>query len=470
MIFDEIFATIKDYRLLLPDDKIVVGVSGGADSVCLLCALDTLRKSSEEFQHVEIFAIHVHHGIRGTEADRDASFVEMLCKKKHIPERTVYINVPELAKFSGFSEEETGRRERYRIFEEIRCELGFTKIAVAHNSDDLAETFILNLARGTGLAGLSGIKPVNGQVIRPLIRTSRAAIERMLFKAGETHITDSTNLSDDYTRNRIRHSILPELAIAVNAKAAFHIDQAAEKIGQAYDFIKEEAAKASERVVIRSENGQAVEISNELTKLHPVVQSEIIHDVLAEIAGRMRDISTVHIDLVRDLFTKQTGACVDVIYNIRLTRTYTGVRYRNGGRAPVLVPILDVITVPRVHSVEVTSDGLRIICIDKDGAKTEKFLTENSCTKWFDYDKIVNSMSQPIVRTRQTGDYMIIDTEGHRKKLKDIFINEKVPRETRDTLLLVAAGHEILFIPGVRKSENARITKGTTKLLKVTGE
>lgn len=460
MSFNSIYKTIERYNLLEQKDSLIIGVSGGADSVCLLAALANLRDTKEEFRDLKLFAVHVHHGIRGAEADRDASFVEKLAKDLSVPCRIVKINVPKLSEESGMSEEETGRRERYRIFEEIRDEFHFTKIAVAHNKNDLAETFLMNLARGTGLTGLAGIRPVNGHIIRPLIETDRSEIEATVRELGLDFVTDSTNLSDDYTRNRIRHVILPELTSAVNSEAVSHICEAAEKISAVDRFIKEEAKKALQEISTRGRGFFIVR--NEAAELPYVILTEMIHMILADLAGRARDISDVHIRDVAGLFSKENGKSLDLIYGLTAVRQYEGVLIKNFSyeeSGPEFKDIeTEILTVPPVESVFAEAGNLRVNFSDG----TYKIYKENSCNKIFDYDKITDSI---LVRTKEPGDFVVISTDGKRKKLSDILTDRKIPTELRERLPLLTAGHEVLWVPGVRSGESARVSKGTEKIL-----
>ena len=468
MIFKQVYDTVCKYSLIEAGDGIVVGVSGGADSVCLLLSLVSLKKEIKKYNDIKICAVHVHHGIRGKEADRDATFTENLAKKLGVPVRIVRIDVPALSKASGFSEEETGRRERYRIFEEVREELGFNKIAVAHNRDDLCETFLLNLARGTGLAGLSGIKAVNGRIIRPLIETGRKDIEFMTALAGASFITDSTNLSDDYTRNRIRHVILPAFKEGINEKVDIHIAMAAEKINDAFCYIEKEGKRAAKELA-RKESG-GFSIDNEAVKLDHIILTEMIHKILADVAGRQRDISTVHINAVADLFFEETGSHLDLIYGMKAEKTYSGVRIFTDKSVQEKIYFnlydinFEIIDVPEVAKVKRTEKGL--LFVYKDGNKEE--FAENNCTKFFDYDKICTGVCSSClkVRTREPGDYIIIDTKGHSRKLKEYFIDAKVPSAVRDDIVLLAAEKNVLWIPGMRSGEGARVGAGTTRLVK----
>ena len=299
---DKIKAVIKENELLKDGDRVVVGVSGGADSVCLLLVLKEIMPPEC------ITAVHINHGIRGDEATRDEDFVLKLCKRLEIRLEIRRLDVPLFARDNKISEEEAGRILRYRVFEEIRLLYKADKIAVAHNLNDVAETFLMNLSRGSGITGLTGIKLRSGVLIRPLIKTSRAEIEEIVTYLGESFITDSTNNSLIYTRNRIRKRVIPELE-EVNERAVSHINDACERLEKIEGYIIKEAAKAYKSYVTK---GKDIFIGNEILVLDEVIIEEVLHKALSEAAGRARDIGSVHISYLLELFNKQVGRTIDL--------------------------------------------------------------------------------------------------------------------------------------------------------------
>ena len=219
---------IKQNNMVTRGDKVLAGISGGADSTCLLYVLSHLK----EQMGFELCVVHVNHGIR-QEAQEDAVYVEKICKQLMIPFFLRTEDVPLIACREGLTEEEAGRSVRYAVFEELADKVCATKIAVAHNRNDLAETMLLNLFRGTGVHGAGAIRPVRGRIIRPLLDTERTEIEEYLRKKGISYQTDKTNLEDDHTRNRIRHHILPYAQQEINNRAVQHLARAAQEISEA---------------------------------------------------------------------------------------------------------------------------------------------------------------------------------------------------------------------------------------------
>lgn len=449
---------VKENELLNKEETVIAGVSGGADSVCLLLLLKDILTSDK------IVAVHINHGIRGEEADRDEAFVKQLCKKHKIKLEIRQLDVPFFAKENKISEEEAGRMLRYEVFEEIRKKENAAKIAVAHNANDVAETFLLNLSRGSGITGLTGIKIRNDNIIRPLIKTSRAEIEQIVEYYGESFVTDSTNNSFVYSRNRIRNKVIPELE-EINDGVIRHINEAADKLHRIESYILRESEKAYERYVSFVEG---IYISTDFIEADEVIQDEVIHKALIKTAGKARDIGGVHIASVKELFHKQVGRQINLPYSIKAYRDYIGVRLFREDEA--VADNEKKITLPELKLTILEIDEISDILIEentiylnfKDGS-TKKLL-QNSCIRWFDYDKISNDV---LLRYRKDGDYLIISDKGDRKRLKKYFIDNKVPSEKRDLVPLVAVDNEILWVVGYRTGEGAKITKATRKLLKM---
>lgn len=455
---DKIKAVIKDNELIKEGERVVVGVSGGADSVCLLLVL-------KEIMPLEcITAVHINHGIRGDEAARDEDFVLQLCKRQGIRLEIRRLDVPLFARENKISEEEAGRVLRYRVFEEIRLLYKADKIAVAHNLNDVAETFLMNLSRGSGITGLTGIKLRSGVLIRPLIKTSRAEIEEIVTYLGEGFITDSTNNSLIYTRNRIRKRVIPELE-EVNERAVSHINDACERLEKLEAYIIKEAANAYKSYVTK---GKDIFISNEILTLDEVIIEEVLHKALSEAAGRARDIGSVHISYLLELFNKQVGREIDLPYQVRAFREYKGIRLKGSANKSESGESIQVLPELLLHTEDV--EGISTVASEENNIRltfedgSVKNLSQNSCIRWFDYDKIAENV---MVRFKEEGDFLVISPEGDKKKLKKYFVDSKIPSDKRGEIPLVVSGNDVLWIIGYRTGEGTRITKSTKKLLKM---
>ena len=232
----KVFAYMEEHAMIHAGDKVIAGVSGGADSMCLLFVLLDYRR----LLPFSLTVAHVEHGVRGQESIGDARFVEKICREHKIDYRLVSCQVVEIAKREKLSVEEAGRRARYEAFERIREEMGADKIAVAHNQDDQAETVLFQIARGSGLRGAGGIRPVRGNIIRPLLCLSRAEIEAYLRGRSQTWRTDATNSGLDYARNRIRHQILPVFEKEINSASRAHIAALAQELQHVQAYMEQE--------------------------------------------------------------------------------------------------------------------------------------------------------------------------------------------------------------------------------------
>lgn len=451
---------VERFHMIEPKDTIVLGISGGADSVCLLKILARWK----EAWGISLRAVHVHHQLRGEEADADERFVRELCENEGIPCRVFHEDVQGMAQREKIGLEEAGRIARYRCFATVCKDVGGGKIALAHHQDDLAETMLHHLVRGTGMAGLCSLKPVSGNRIRPLLCLEKEEILVYLEAAGQPWRTDSSNLEDDYTRNRIRHHVLEELKTEVNPRAVRHMAQLSEELEETRAVLAQVAAKKRRQYVRKSEKGML--LAEELKKEPDLIGRQIVHDLLKEISGKQKDFTRIHVEAVQELWNRKVGARRDLPYGMQAIRTYDGIYLeRKAEKCETRDSEKNAGIQINVHSegTESFQIGELTLTVSRT-ARDFGEIPEKKYTKWFDYDKIKNS---PCVRTRRQGDYLTVNSEGGRKKLNRIFIDEKIPAEMRDRLPVVAVGSEILWIPGGRMNEKYKITSTTGRVLEL---
>lgn len=458
----QVQAFIEEQHMIQAGDHVVAGVSGGADSVCLLFEL-------LEYQKKCAFAIevaHVEHGIRGAESLEDAAFVEKLCKDAGVPFRLYRFDVEKLAKQWKMTVEEAGRKARYDAFAQACAGCANSKIAVAHNIEDQAETILMHLARGSGLRGLCGIWPVRGNIIRPLLSVKRAQIESSLQKRGISWREDRTNQELDYARNRVRLQALPALASGVNEKAAEHIAAAGRRLRRAEHYLEQEAARLAEGMTSCREG--SVEISRaSFGKLDGLMQEYIVRGSLERLGGGLHDIGEVHIQEICRLAAGENGKRLDLP---------DGVAARNKNEVLVLEKKRDKERDKEQEDrrrASMQAQELRIPGVTRWGGyrvtasfeKAENLrIEEKKYTKWFDYDRIKYKIQ---IRTRQTGDYLEINDAGDKKTLKKYLIEEKILREERDFVPLLADGSHILWVVGRRISAAGKVSGQTVKILKI---
>ncbi len=454
----KVFAYIAKHHMFEAGDKVIAGISGGADSVCLLFMLFEWAKHTP----LSIEVVHVNHGIR-KEASEDAEYVRRLCAQLEVPFHLVEADVKKLSKEWNCSEEEAGRMLRYQAFHGTAQDVGATKIAVAHNSNDRSETMLFHMFRGSGIRGLGSIRPVRDMVVRPLLCLERGEIETYLRDRNIAYCTDSTNETDHYTRNKIRHHILPYIEREIAPGAVARMAQTADMLTETDEYLEQQTQKAFERCV----NGNIVDVAGFLEE-HPVIQKRLLRRLICVLAGSEKDISYVHIEELLTLFYEDAHRTVSLPYSLKGLRRYTQVLIQKSGSQKQDIPATKEIEIPATGKLTIAlgDDGeLTLEVMEREEKSTD--FPQNQYTKWFDYDKIKQSL---VLRTRNVGDYLTIAGNDGRiihKSVKDYMLTEKIPREKRDRLYLLAEGEHVIWLIGYRISEHYKISGDTKRILQV---
>ncbi|MFQ9516695.1 MAG: tRNA lysidine(34) synthetase TilS [Eubacterium sp.] len=447
-MINKVLNFVKHNKILEYGDSVILGVSGGADSICMLYVLHKLKDTLGLTLHV----VHVNHHIRGQEAQRDADYVKDTCEKLGVEFVQIDVDIPKMAKKNGMSEEEAGRQARYQAFNDMASRVGAGKIAVAHNLNDNSETVLFHLFRGTGIKGLTGISFKRERIVRPLLCCTRQEIENYLLSENIDFCTDSTNTDMEYSRNKIRLELLPYIKENINHKAEYNIVNAAENLGEISDFLDKEAKKAYD---------EYVEDNTFLEKgfgLHPALQNQMVRMIIENQAGRLKDVTRTHILSVIALKDMTVSKSISLPYNLIAIRTYKGiwVKKKNEKKnTPAKEEIL-------IQDGKILKNENIEISLEAKEFNIQN-IEELVYTKWLDYDKIQGL----VLRNRQKGDYIVIDDKGKRKKLKDYFINEKIPRDERDQILLLADGSHVVWIVGYRISSYYKVTESTSQIIKL---
>ena len=444
-MYHKVKAYIEKYHMLDEKDKVIVGVSGGADSICLLFMLIELKKEID----LSLVAVHVHHGLREEAADKDAGYVKKVCEEQGIEFRLYHEDVKAFALRHKMTEEEAGRHVRRRAFEEVLRESGGTKIALAHHQNDNAETLLWNLCRGCSLKGMGGIAPADGAFIRPLLCLKREEIESYLANRGISYCTDETNLEDGHTRNRIRNHVIPYLEEQVNEKAVSHMSETMEQMRQLWGYVESETARYAARCIrMSADQTRRVLLKEEFMLVPEALRSYVLHEFICQAAGRRKDIQAVHTKILSELLFNQVGRRAKLPYGMVAVRCYEGIELRgdSDGQSKDQIP----------------EGHMKMRTLQRTSGKV--IFPENPYTKWFDYDIIKNTVK---IRHREPGDYITIDKHGKTQKLKQYFINEKIPQEERDNIWLVADGKHIMWIVGYRQNQKYQITDNTRRILEI---
>lgn len=443
-MIEKICGFIKKYDMLHSGDTILCGLSGGADSTALLLSLFDI---SEKFGF-SVEAVHVNHCLRGTESDRDQQFCSDLCQRLGIPFTAFSCDVKGFAEKNSLSCEEAARKLRYDIFKS--CSDG-KKIATAHNADDNLETMLLNLIRGTGIKGIAGIPPVRDNIIRPLLTVSRQEIEEFLAFKGQDFVTDSTNLSDDYTRNKLRHNIIP-LMRELNPSLTSTSARTAEVLRSENRFIEAETDIAMEKCL---KNG----IFYGLDKYGCLIRKRCISRLLSE-----NDIS---------LSAKRLDDCDNILVNGGKLNL-SGDLYFISDKISASIKTIAPDPLPFESEKELIIGENRIFphsslfCELMKCENLEKidFVHKNLTSYLLDYDKIIG---RTVVRSRKFGDRIQLKGRNFSSSVKKL-INEKVPAGIRSELHFIEDEMGTIFGEFIGVAQRVAPDENSSRLLKITVE
>jgi len=455
-MLDRILQYMKKYNMVEPGDKIIIGVSGGADSLALLNIFHEIKALFS----LQLVAAHVHHGLRGKDADADAEFVEQICRDWQIPFYLKRADVRKLAADWGISEEEAGRRVRYEFFDQLLRDLNGQKIALGHHRDDQAETILFNLIRGTGIKGLQGMKPVReGKIIRPLLQISKEEIEQYCYEKGLKFRVDATNEENVYVRNRIRNVVIPYIKKHFNPNFSDSLVRMGDILAEEDQFL----SCYTEELFNKWATISAGEISIPLEFLNDcckAIRRRVIRLAVERMAGSMKDISYTHIEQILNIaLDSSVGSMLDLPGNLRVKKDYEMLCFSSSKNSDSFSAFQYPIPVPgRVHIEDL---NVEITCRRVDRPDV---LNRGPWCIYIDSDKIKGSL---WVRNRRDGDrFQPLGMKGT-KKLKDYFIDRKIPRDQRDAIPLVVDESNIVWVAGYQLNDNYKVTPNTTNVLEL---
>ena len=436
----KVYDFIKKNKMLSENDTVVCGLSGGADSVALLLALYELK----EKLNITVESVHVNHCLRGAESDRDEMFCRELCKRLGIAFQAVSCDVKGFSVSENISTEEAARKLRYKIFEEHSKG---KKLATAHNANDNLETVIHNLTRGTGVKGLAGIPVKRGNIIRPLLTVTRQEIEDFLKKRGQEYVTDSTNLTDDYTRNKIRHRVIPilnELNNSVNETSVNTINA----IREENDLIESVVSEAEKKC----RNGNCL---CGLSKFHPVIRKRCIAHLITENSlpysfSRLEEADNILMN----------GGKINLSNDIYLVSSNNKLELKvisQEKEKSVFMPLSIGKNQP--------TENCTVMCelLDCDNLKKIEAVHKNSTFYVADYDKIRGRL---IVRTRKFGDKIKLKGRNFTSSIKKL-INERIPAEERHDLLFIEDEDGTVLAEKLGIAERIAVDNDTVRFLKI---
>lgn len=462
---------LLDHKMVEPGDIVLLGVSGGPDSVVLLRGLIELKK---EF-NIELAIAHLNHGARGKESDRDAQFVNDLGETLQIKTLIERIDVPAEQAFSKYSFQETARNLRLDFFQRTMTQIGANKIALGHTADDQVETVLMNLLRGSGLKGIGGMSPVRFPYIRPLYYCSRSEVVGFLTDRELSYCKDSSNEKKDYLRNRIRLELIPFLQEKYNPRITENLFEASGIFRSENDCLKTLEDREFDRAV--SSFGDSNTLSMEIeyfTTLPLALQRRLVRKGIQFVKGDLRRISFFHIQEVLHLFKKsQKGKKIDLPDNLEVLSQGDHVEFKkilesdssillndDSGASDWMKPL----SIPGETHVDRAGLSLKAEIIDPN--ETE-FIDDQGNQAFLDFDKTGGDL---VIRFFQAGDRLRPLGMKGTKKLKSLFIDEKVPQEIRSSIpILTTSDNDIIWVYGMRIADIYRVTSDTNKVLFIKG-
>ncbi len=444
-------ATISSHGLLSRGDIVLIGLSGGADSVALLHLLCRIR----ERLSLTLHAVYVNHNLRPDEVEGEISFCEEICQKAGVLFMQKSVDVSGYQEKHAMNRQEAARELRYRAFEEAAAEIGASKIALAHNADDQAETIFMRLIRGAGPRGLTGIPPKRGKIVRPLIGTERSLIEKFLDEEKIPFVVDSSNLKKDYLRNRFRLTLMPELK-RLNPNLLKTLMTTASILQEEERYFDIIVTKTLMKLISRKTDRRIELFLSPLEMLDPAILRRVLRRAIDGTEG-LRGIGFLHIEEMIGLI--KNGKPGDRVYlpkGLRVIKGYAVLTVTS--EEPVRIS--EYLLRPE-DEVAVVGAGVVI------RASLEDFpdqTVDGRSSVLLDAERLTLPLT---IRPRRCGDFFYPHGFGKRKKLQDYLVDEKVPRDERDSIPVVVSGSDIAWVAGYRSDERFRPSADTKKYLRL---
>ncbi|WP_110930506.1 tRNA lysidine(34) synthetase TilS [Paenibacillus bouchesdurhonensis] len=461
----------EEHRLWSPGDCIVVAVSGGPDSVALLYIMHAIAKRMG--QGLSLVCAHINHGFRPEESLEEAEFVQGLAGQLDLPFELGNLDIPSYMKQSGKGTQLAAREKRYEFLRAVAEKYGAASIALAHHADDQAETVMMRILRGSGSSGLAGMRMKrregNINLIRPLLRIYKAEILQACQDSGIPYRIDSSNLQNKYARNAIRLDVLPFLG-HYNGQLAESLNRIADTLGEEDDYMQQVTDQVYRELVVSKGEDLAFEIGP-FTSLHAALQRRLIKLILNYLPCGMEEIDFVKIERVRQgaMQNAPTTWSLDLGGGLQCVREYDTIRFipnaaegKDGLRYTYRVD-----SVPAEVAIQGLGTNL-LFTQNAAGQDAARTMANGNDRAVFDADKLVYPLT---VRSRQPGDTMKVMGLNGTKKVKDIFIDEKIPPSLRSRIPVVADGlGRILWIPGIRRSSIAAVGQHTSSVVLMTAD
>jgi tRNA(Ile)-lysidine synthase len=449
---------IEKNKLFTAGENVLAACSGGPDSLALVHALSLLREESG----ISLTVAHVNHMLRGAESDADARFVAEFCCGLGLPFYQANVDVPGYVDERGGSTEDAARILRYEYLRQVARQLGGAKIAVGHHLNDQAETLLFHLFRGAGSAGLAGMRPVRGDLVRPLITVNRQEIDRYCREHDLTPRQDSTNFDSAYSRNYLRNELIPLIERRFNARLAETLARTAELAGDEHDYIETQAGKLWPTVVQETADSLIIDCER-INLLHAAMRREIFRAAIAKKQGDLKGITFLHVERLIELsISGNVGSVIELPGGLTVCRGYGQLNLTTQRPLPLLpaIPAPGIrLQVPGVTAIPglglVVTVRLMDVFPGEEGEGTAVFS--------------LGQITLPIyVRTRQNGDRFRPAGATGSKKLQDYFIDNKVPRQKRDQIPIFCDSQGIFWVGGYRRAQRTDAAPGGHRYLQLT--
>ncbi len=446
-------------ELIVPGDRVLVAVSGGADSLALLYILEQFSKEIG----YELFVAHLNHLARGKESDEDADFVEQVAEKLSLPFFMDKVDAEGKKSFLKTSFQESARILRYQFLEKTLVSINGNKIALGHTADDRVETVLMNLLRGSGLKGLAGIPEVRGNIIRPLLRFSRSDLELFLNERNLDYRIDSSNKETKYLRNKIRHELIPFLK-TYNREISGNLLSLAEIADEEDQWMSERTHELYGQLVTTLNGAVSVGV-DKFVNQPLALKRRLVREIFYHLKGSFREITAFHVKQVLDLFARhQVGNSIKLPGGVQVVCGYGTMSFSmiDVSEPPEIDNRAQKLKIPGVTSLVQPRIRLHARFVNPPLPKPM-----DQKQAYLDYDKTGEHIQ---VRFFQPGDRFVpLGMQGH-KKVKSYFIDQKIPREERPFIpILTNADNDIIWVYGERISDLFRAVENTKKVLLIEG-
>ena len=443
---------IKEHKLVNKQDRIIIAVSGGLDSTVLLYLMKEIREELE----LTIIAVHINYQLRDGESDRDEKFIRELCLHWSVPLICHRVSI-----HSKSDVENNARQIRFQAFNKIKDEYAFNKVALGHNKNDQVETLLLHLFRGAGITGLRGILPNNNGIIHPLLAFTREEIMKFANENNIVYCQDTTNDESIFERNKIRHQILPLIEQNINPNIIDRLANTTEIFRKTDLLLREKANILFTKLMIKNKNDKYIFPVKELIKENEVILFYFFRKIFALLTDSEKDFYQIHFEDILSLIKKSTNRYIRIADNVYVLKKYKDIMFLDKE------PKIDISSKERNLNRfprRILFENFYISFKTIEHKKSNKYDFTNENIAFVDRDKI----NLPIkIRHRKFGDKFYPLGMNCPKKLKDFFIDLKVPRFERDSVIIIADSNKIIWVATYRIDERVKITENTKHILRI---